>query len=115
MNIDKRLVLACALLMIMLSVSAGAAMFKCKGPQGQIEFSDKPCAGGNSSQSVVAIRENTLDTTAERQYYQQQETGNANSKTRNVAIISRSEASLQSSACVQARKDWMNAKQSTNC
>ena len=100
-----------------LSISTNAEVFfKCKNQQGRIEFSDKPCFGESSSQSVVSIRENTLNSAAERKHYQQAANDNANSVGRKAVVIANPEARpINISTCTQAKQDWVEAKKNAKC
>lgn len=117
MVLNKYSILVGAFLSSTLSTIAYAEMFKCKSQSGQIEFSDRPCLGISSSQRVVSIRDNTLDSSAERQYLQQRKVDNVDSDNRKVIVVSNPTAmrSGNISTCTQARQDWIEAKKSAKC
>ncbi|MCL2075494.1 MAG: DUF4124 domain-containing protein [Betaproteobacteria bacterium] len=43
-----------AILMFTLAPDADARVYKCKLPNGQTEYKDKPCSGGNETQGVYS-------------------------------------------------------------
>ena len=57
--------------MVVAASSAGAQVFKCKGADGKVQFSDKPCVG---SKQTERLPDRTSYVTPEQQYEAQQRT-----------------------------------------
>lgn len=59
---------AAAVAFVMLAASPAAAeVFRCKGPNGKLVYSDSPCTS-NSTGGVIELRENSLDTRMDREH-----------------------------------------------
>jgi len=59
--------------LMMASPGAAQTFYKCLGPQGRPEFSDKPCAAGSTRQEKQQPRDNTLDASGLREQHLIQE------------------------------------------